>query len=70
MLGDPRQDDLEIAAAMQLELHGQDILVADDSARMREYHRSVLEMIGIASLPEAADGEEGPERFSSTCRYC
>ena len=66
MPADLWQDVIEIAGAMQVQLHGQDILVAGDSARLRAYHRSVLGMIGAAGRQEAGDGDEG---FGAVFQY-
>lgn len=43
---------------MPLSDQGLDVLVADDSAQMRAYYRSVLAMIRVARVREAGDGEE------------
>jgi len=43
---------------------GLDVLVADDSAQMRAYYRSVLAMISAARVREADDGAEA---FRAIC---
>jgi len=44
--------------AMQVNMEGLDVVVADDNEQMRAYHRSVLEMVGAARIREARDGTE------------
>jgi len=47
-----------------LPLNGMDVLVAEDSAHMRAFYRSILEASGVLRIREA---EDGAEAYAAVC---